>query len=210
MYIKIYKENMDSIVLASRSPRRREILERLNIPFIAFNIDVDEKSTNIRNIKSSVMEVSKRKAAAAAGHFSKGLVAGVDTIVYFNRKVLGKPKNTGSAFKYLKMLSGNTHCVISGITIRDTCGGDVYSACSLTEVSFIKMSDSEIKNYLATDEWKDKAGGYAIQGQAALYIRDIRGSFYNVMGLPVEELYRLLKKFGYFESSGRYQPEKMF
>ena len=199
---------MDSIVLASRSPRRREILERLNIPFIAFDIDVDEKLTNVRNIKSSVIEVSKKKVAAAAGHFSKGLVAGIDTIVYFNRKVLGKPKNTDFAFNYLKMLGGNTHCVISGITIRDTCVGNVYSACSLTEVSFIKMSDSEINNYLATDEWKDKAGGYAIQGQAAFYISGIRGSFYNVMGLPVEELYRLLKKFDYFESKGRYQPEK--
>ncbi|HEB31731.1 MAG TPA: septum formation protein Maf [Spirochaetes bacterium] len=197
---------MDSIVLASRSPRRKEILERLNIPYIAFDIDIDEKLTNVRNIKSSVMEVSKKKAAAGACHFSKGLVVGVDTVVYFNRKVLGKPENTGSAYKYIKMLSGNTHCVVSGITIRDTCGGNVYSACSLTEVSFIKMSDSEIKNYLAADEWKDKAGGYAIQGQAALYIKGILGSFYNVMGLPVEELYRLLKKFNYFESRGRYQP----
>ena len=186
---------MDNIVLASRSPRRREILERLNIPYIAFDIDIDEKITDVRNIKSSVIEVSKKKVAAAAGYFSKGLVAGVDTVVYFNRKVLGKPGNTGSAYEYLKMLSGNTHCVVSGITIRDTCGGNIYSACSLTEVRFIKMSDSEIKNYLATDEWKDKAGGYAIQGQAALYIKCIRGSFYNVMGLPVEELYRLLKKF---------------
>lgn len=201
---------MDSIVLASRSPRRREILERLNIPYIAFDIDIDEKLTSVRNIKSSVMGVSRKKAAAAAVHFSKGLVAGVDTIVYFNRKVLGKPENPGSAYKYLKMLSGNTHCVLSGITIKDTYGGNVYSASSMTEVSFIKMSDSEIENYLATDEWKDKAGGYAIQGQAALYIKSIRGSFYNVMGLPVEELYRLLKKFNYFKSRGRYQPKKMY
>jgi septum formation protein len=199
---------MDSIILASRSPRRREILERLNIPYIIFDIDIDEKINNVRKLRSSVMEVSAKKVGAAAGHFSQGLITGVDTVVYFNRMVFGKPENSESAFKYLKMMSGNSHTVISGITIMDSSSQESYSSCSLTEVSFIKMSDSEIKNYLSTDEWKDKAGGYAIQGQAALYIREIRGSFYNVMGLPVEELYRLLKKFNYFESEGIYRPEK--
>jgi septum formation protein len=201
---------MDSIILASRSSRRKEILNRLNIPFVVFDIDVVERIKDVRRLKSSVIEVSKNKAEAAAVHFSRGLVTGVDTVVYFNRRVLGKPEDLESAYRYLKMLSGNSHVVVSGITVKDSRSGAGYSSCSLTDVSFVKMSDSEISNYLSTNEWKDKAGGYAIQGQAALYIKEIHGSFYNVMGLPVEELYRLLKKFDYFESAGHYRPVKKY
>ena len=95
---------MDSIVLASRSLRRREILDKLDIPYVVFEIDIDEKINNVRKIRSSVIQVSKNKAEAAAGHFRSGLVTGIDTVVYFNRKVFGKPENRGSAFQYLKML----------------------------------------------------------------------------------------------------------
>ena len=199
---------MDTIVLASRSPRRREILNRLHIPYIVFGVDVDEKIKSVLRVKSSVISISNEKVNTAAGYFSNGLVIGIDTVVYFNRKVLGKPVDIDQAYKFLRMLSGNRHYVFSGITVKDITRGISRSSCSVTEVCFTKMTDGEIKQYLEIDEWNGKAGGYAIQGQAALYIESLSGSYYNVMGLPVEELYRLLKKFNYFESDGIYRPVK--
>lgn len=199
---------MDTIVLASRSPRRREILDRIRIPYIVFGVDIDEKIKSVNRIKSSVISISNEKVNSAAGYFSNGLVAGVDTVVYFNRKVLGKPVNIDQAYKYLRMLSGNRHYVFSGITVKDIGRGISLSSCSVTEVCFTKMTEGEIEQYLTNDEWIGKAGGYAIQGQAALYIERISGSYYNVMGLPVEELYRLFKRFNYFESDGIYRPVK--
>ncbi len=199
---------MDTIVLASRSPRRREILNRLHIPYIVFGVDVDEKIKSVRRVKSSVISISNEKVNTAAGYFSNGLVIGIDTVVYFNRKVLGKPVDIDQAHKFLRMLSGNRHYVFSGITVKDITRGIRRSSCSVTEVCFTKMTDGEIKQYLEIDEWNGKAGGYAIQGKAALYIESLSGSYYNVMGLPVEELYRLLKKFNYFKSDGIYRPVK--
>jgi septum formation protein len=202
---------MDSIILASHSPRRREILEKVRIPYILFGVEVEEtirERRNIRspNVRSSVIGNAGRKAGAAGEHFSNGLVLGADTVVFFNGRVLGKPADRREAFRFLRMLSGNWHSVYSGITVRDARGSGGYSACSVTRVRFAEMSEGEIDAYLEVGEWVGKAGGYAVQGEAALYIDRIEGSFYNIMGLPLEELFRILKKFEYFASDGRYKP----
>jgi septum formation protein len=205
---------MDSLILASKSPRRREILSKLNIPYIVFGVDVDERMHReqgvIRNVKSLVIENSKKKAGLAGGSFKKGLVLGVDTIVYFNSRILGKPENEDTAYKYLHMLNGNRHTVYSGITLLNANQGIGYSSCSITEVYFTKMTGEEISRYVESGEWAGKAGGYAIQGTAALYVTGIFGSYYNVMGLPVEELLKLLKRHKYFESPGIFRPVRRF
>lgn len=197
---------MDSLILASKSPRRRDILNKLNIPYIVYEVEIDESIELDISPRSIVIKISERKVADASHHFSNGLVVGIDTVVCFNKKVLGKPENSEQAYKYMKLLNGNRHEVLSGITVRDIQKGLSYSSFSLTEVFFAKMTEDEINRYLGLNEWVDKAGGYAIQGNAALYINKIVGSYYNVMGLPVEELYKLLKRFYYFENSGKYRP----
>jgi septum formation protein len=202
---------MDSIILASHSPRRREILEKVRIPYLPFGVEVEEtirrrRGARSTNVRSSVIGNAGRKAEAAKESFSNGLVLGVDTVVFFNGQVLGKPADGREAFKFLKMLSGNWHSVYSGITVRDARGDGGYSSCSVTRVRFSPMSRGEIESCLERGEWVGKAGGYAVQGEAALYIDRIEGSFYNIMGLPLEELYRILKRFDYFASSGRYEP----
>jgi len=134
--------------------------------------------------------------------------ANLDTIVCFHHKVLGQPKSEEEARKYLKMLSSNRHQVFSGITVK-SAGEDLsYSSCSVTEVYFSKLTNREIDAYIEGGEWVGKAGAYAIQGQAALFVARIEGSFYNVMGLPVEELYQLLNRFDYFITTGLYRPVK--
>ena len=201
---------MDSLVLASKSPRRREILQNLNIPYIVFFVDLDEEKLyqDRRSIRSLVIHISKLKVKGASAYFSNGLIIGADTIVYFNRKILGQPKNVDQALKYLKMLSGNRHQIYSGITVRSVKENNSYSSCSVTDVYFSKLSNRQIDSYIEQGEWEGKAGGYAIQGQAALFVNHIVGSYYNVVGLPVEELYRLLNRFNYFSSSGFYRPIK--
>jgi septum formation protein len=202
---------MDSIILASHSPRRREILEKVRIPYLPFGVQVEEtirkrRSMRSPNVRSSVIGNAGRKAGAAKECFSNGLVLAVDTVVFFNGQILGKPADKLEASKFLKMLSGNWHSVYSGITVRDARGNGGYSACSVTRVRFAPLSRREIDSYLEAGEWVGKAGAYAAQGEAALYIDRIEGSFYNIMGLPLEELYRILKKYEYFASNGRYEP----
>ena len=197
---------MDTLILASKSPRRREILHRLGIPFIVCNIEINEAAHYRKTVRSSVMNVSRKKVEEAASGFTRGLVLGVDTVVFFNCRVLGKPENAEQARASIRMLSGNRHEVLSGITVRDAGSGLTRSGCSISSVRFVRLSNEEIEGYVQGDEWIDKAGGYAIQGHAAFFIRRIEGSYYNIMGLPVEKLYTLLRGFEYFRSDGNYLP----
>lgn len=196
----------EPIVLASTSPRRKEILERVGIPYLAYPPDADERMESTRHLRHSVMEVSRRKVRSVVQAFSGGLVLGVDTVVVFHGRVLGKPADAAQAASYIRMLSGNRHQVLSGITLCDADSGRCRSSCSSTDVYFQELSRSEIDRYIGTGEWADKAGGYGIQGRGALYVRRISGSFFNVVGLPVEELYSLLGWFGYFTGEGRFAP----
>lgn len=197
---------MDTLILASKSPRRREILHQMGIPFIVSAVEIDETVHYRKSVRLSVMNVARQKAEEAASAFSNGLVLGVDTVVSFNGRVLGKPENAEQARSYLRMLSGNQHEVLSGITVYDTGMGIGRSECSVSTVQFSKMSADEIDSYIDGGEWADKAGAYAIQGRAALHILSIEGSYHNIVGLPVEKLYTLLKGFTYFRSDGNFLP----
>ena len=197
---------MDTLILASKSPRRRDILHQLGIPFIVCTVEIDETAHYRNTVRSSVMNVSRKKAGDAASRFTSGLVLGVDTVVSFNGKVMGKPENARQARGFLRMLSGNRHEVLSGITVHNAGTGLSRSDCSVSTVHFARMSNDEIEAYVEGGEWADKAGAYAIQGRAAFFIRRIDGSYYNIVGLPVEKLYTLLRGFTYFKSDGNYLP----
>jgi septum formation protein len=197
---------MDTLILASKSPRRREILQQMGIPFVVHEVEIDEAAHLRNSIRSSVMNIARQKAMKAALDFSKGLVLGVDTVVSFGGRILGKPDHAEQAREYIRMLSGNRHAVLSGITLLSVDSGHSRSDCSVSTVQFASMNRDEIDAYIETGEWVDKAGAYAIQGSAAMYIRRIEGTYHNIMGLPVEKLNTLLKGFSYFRSDSNFLP----
>ena len=185
---------MREIVLASASPRRREILRMLGIPFRAEESGVEEGTTG--DPLSCALALSQRKALAVAERAGKdAIVVGVDTIVALDGKVLGKPSGPQEAVEMLGKLSGRVHRVYSGLTVA--YGGRLLSDYRCTEVRMRRISPEEIEAYVATGEPLDKAGAYAVQGRGAAFVEEIRGCFYNVVGLPVCALLELLAKVGW-------------
>jgi len=181
-------------VLASASPRRREILRMLGIPFRAEESGVEEGTTG--DPLSCALALSQRKALAVAERAGKEeVVVGVDTIVALDGKVLGKPSGPQEAAEMLGKLSGRIHRVYSGLTVA--YGGRLLSDYRCTEVRMRRISPEEIEAYVATGEPLDKAGAYAVQGRGAAFVEEIRGCFYNVVGLPVCALLELLAKVGW-------------
>ena len=184
---------MTRIILASKSPRRRELMELLHIPFEVIVSDIDEQIDYTKDLVKEIEKLSFRKAQAVFKDHSDALVIGSDTIVKIGNDVLGKPKNIEDAKAMLKELSDNTHQVVTGVTIL--CKDKAETFSSVADVTFYPLSDEEIDAYIATNEPMDKAGSYAIQGDAAKFIRSIHGDYYTIVGLPIAELYHRLKKY---------------
>ena len=184
---------MTRIILASKSPRRRELMELLHIPFEVIVSDIDEQIDYTNDLVKEIEKLSFRKAQAVFKDHSDALVIGSDTIVKIGNDVLGKPKNIEDAKAMLKELSDNTHQVVTGVTIL--CKDKAETFSSVADVTFYPLSDEEIDAYIATNEPMDKAGSYAIQGDAAKFIRSIHGDYYTIVGLPTAELYHRLKKY---------------
>jgi len=186
-------------VLASASARRQELLQRMNIPYEIIVSDFDEDSVSFEgNPSDYVKELAMEKANSVSETLSgDSLVIGADTIVYANSQILGKPKNRQDAKRMMKLLQGTDHYVYSGVALIHPARNLKTAFSVVTTVSFSKMDDNEIEFYLTRDEWQDKAGAYGIQGAAGIYIREIHGDYYNVMGLPLQELYTRLRKYSY-------------
>lgn len=186
-------------VLASASARRQELLQRMNIPYEIIVSDFNEDSVSFEgNPSDYVKELAMEKANSVSETLSgDSLVIGADTIVYANGQILGKPKNRQDAKRMMKMLQGTDHYVYSGVALIHPARNLKTAFSVVTTVSFSKMDDNEIEFYLTRDEWQDKAGAYGIQGAACIYIRGIHGDYYNVMGLPLQELYTHLRKYSY-------------
>ena len=178
------------VYLASSSPRRREILENLGVKFQVVRPEADE-SSEITEPGALTELLSRRKAEAVAEECRDGLVIACDTVVCVDDTILGKPADPDEARKMLRMLSGRAHRVVSGICL--ICGGRCVSAHEVTRVIFDEMSDGDIEKCVELGEPYDKAGGYAVQGTASLYIRGLEGDYFNVVGLPVNLLRRTLK-----------------
>ena len=178
-----------NVILASQSPRRRELLGLFRIPFTVRAADIDETMDPALPAEQEVARVSRAKAMATPAK-AEDVVIAADTIVVCNGKTLGKPKSKEQAVEMLTMLSGRDHQVMTGLTVRkgDTC----RTVTEITHLHFRKLSQREILDYVATGEPMDKAGAYGIQGGAALFVERMDGDYYNVMGLPVCRLWQVL------------------
>ena len=187
---------MSRFVLASASPRRKEILENAGFTFEIIVSDADENIKDSLTPSETVEELAKRKALAVWDKNKDAVVFGCDTIVAIDGKILGKPKDDDEAFSMIKMLSGRAHTVSTGVCI---CAENKISVFSnTTEVEFYELSDETIRSYIATGEGRDKAGSYGIQGYGCVLIKEIKGDYFSVMGLPVSQSARVLADFGVY------------
>lgn len=191
--------NEGMLILASQSPRRRELLARAGISFEVWPPDIEEVRQDGESAESYVVRLARGKALAAPATAS-AWVLGADTTVVVDNTILEKPRSDEDAVRMLRLLSGRWHDVLTGICLRR--GGQTWTACESTRVHFLPMSDSEIAAYVATGEPADKAGAYAIQGIASRYIDRVEGCYLNVVGLPVSRLWRLLRETGYSPALG--------
>ena len=181
------------LILASGSPRRREILDLMGLDYSVDVSDADEAFS--AGPQETVLELSLRKAQAVADRHAGALVLAADTVV-FAREILGKPDSVERAREMLCTLSGDWHSVYTGMTLIDTRNGKCYQRAECTRVHFVQMTSAEIDDYIATGEPMDKAGAYAIQGMGGMFIDRIEGSHSNVIGLPMAALRSMLAEVG--------------
>jgi len=182
------------IVLASGSPRRRELVRMIGLKFELAVPLVKEAGSIYAKPSALVTKLALAKAVSLAHKFPDALILGADTIVVLDGKILGKPRNRSEAGAMLRTLSGRTHTVYTGLALVDVPTGFRETGYEKSLVSMKNISPAEIRDYLATGEPMDKAGSYGIQGFGAVFIKHINGCFFNVMGLPVARLYDMLKQ----------------
>lgn len=181
-----------SLVLASASPRRKEIMQTAGLAFSVFVSDTDETLPEGISAFDAVTELSFRKALAVAKTHPDDTVIGADTVVTLDGKILGKPTDPEDAKNMLRTLSGRTHKVFTGVCIVKN--GKANKFFEETDVTFFELSEKEIGDYVASLEPMDKAGAYGIQGRGCTLVKEIKGDYFNVVGLPVARLVRELKK----------------
>jgi len=186
------------IILASASERRAELLKKITSNFKIKVSDFEESDIPFSgDCGDYVMHLARGKAMDICSSVKKpAAIIGCDTIVYFRGKVLGKPKDNVEAFQMLSDLSGNIHEVYTGIAVINTETQKISTEYVCTQVKFSKLSEVEINKYIETGEPLDKAGAYGIQGAASLFVEEIKGCYYSVVGLPVNKLYVMLREMG--------------
>ncbi|WP_159881153.1 Maf family protein [Paenibacillus puerhi] len=184
------------LILASSSPRRKELLQGLNLTFTTHPSDEDETVPPGTAPSEMVDLLSLRKASSVAKQYEAGLVIGSDTIVVCDDEIMGKPVNDQDAFRMLSQLSGRAHSVYTGVAIVDAGTGQSRVAHWKTEVFMKSMDEARIRRYIQSGEPRDKAGSYGIQGLGATLIERIDGDFFTVVGLPVGLLSDMLEEFG--------------
>ena len=181
------------LILASGSPRRRELLAKMGFDFEICTPDVDEHVAG--HARDIVYELAQRKAVAAAAHYSDGVVVASDTLVSLDGAPLGKPADAKEARAMLEALSGREHEVFTGVCVLDAATGRRETRAVRTGVSFREITEQEISDYIATGEPMDKAGAYAIQGGAGKFVDALDGELENVIGFPVVEVREMLEAF---------------
>lgn len=187
----------DRLVLASASLRRLELLRQIGIePDVVDPPEIDETPGPKETPRRYALRLAEAKAAMVAPGHPGAWVLGADTTVACGRRILPKAEDEAAARRCLKLLAGRRHRVLGGICVIDPKGGS-HSRLVTTMVSFKRLDADEIARYLATDEWRGKAGAYAIQGRAAVFVRAVNGSYSNVVGLPLFETHALLRGLGY-------------
>lgn len=189
--------NPAGLILASASPRRRELLAQIGIiPDRIVPADIDEIALAKESPRQMAERLAVEKARALQPSHDNHFILAADTVVAVGRRILGKAASVGEARRYLRLLSGRRHQVYSGVALI-TPEGKQVSRVVATTVLFKRLSDAEIEDYLADDEWRGKAGAYAIQGRAARFVKGVNGSYSNVVGLPLCETANMLQGNGY-------------
>ena len=191
---------METIILASGSPRRQELLNKVRIPFKAFPPNIDESFIKIRSVEERVKRIALRKIETVVEMFkqeSPRWLLGVDTLVEIEGEAIQKPTGVEQAEAMLKRLSGKVHRVYTGIGLLPAKGEPVDLRSVCTEVKFAPVSQEDIELYLDSGEWSGVAGAYRIQERGAFFVEWVRGSYSNVVGLPLETFYGILKSNNY-------------
>lgn len=183
------------IILASASPRRTELLDLAGISHVVDPADVDESALPGESAADYAKRIALDKAMRTAERHSSGLVLGADTVVVVDNEILVKPSSREDAARMLRLISGREHEVITAVALVDARTGRSEVGVEVTEVRVRELSTLEIEEYLETGEPFDKAGAYGIQGRASVFIEGIRGCFFNVVGLPLARLDRMIKEF---------------
>ncbi|WLR50079.1 Maf family protein [Bacillus tianshenii] len=185
---------MKRFVLASSSPRRRELLEKFGFSFVVAPSMVDEEVDESASAEAVVMQLAEQKAEDIANAFPEGIVLGADTVVVFEGNILGKPKDRQEAKEMLQMLSNNTHIVYTGVALITNAGTETFYES--TNVTFRELTDEEIDAYIQTGEPFDKAGSYGIQDLGGAFVQEISGDYFNVVGLPIMRVIQELRALG--------------
>jgi septum formation protein len=193
------------LILASNSPRRAEILRNAGFAFEVCATHIDESRRGRESPRAHVLRLARAKAHAAAERAKRNehaIVIGADTVVVIREKILGKPADVRGARGMLRRLSGRTHRVLTGVSVRRVGDRSELTHVESTLVHFLKLSNKEIDDYIATGEPFDKAGAYGIQGMAGRFVDRIDGCYFNVMGLPISRVWSILRQLGYPKPSG--------
>jgi len=184
------------LILASTSPRRREILALLRLPFEVIAPDFAELTADHRAIEEEVVEFAKRKAESVAENHPQSIVIGSDTMISINAEKIGKPKDRADARRILRTLAGKVHRILTSVVIIDRCGGDGLQTVEEVIVTMRRYLGADIDDYLAQNESLDKAGAYSIQGKGRALIESIRGDYLAAVGLPLKPIAEYLSKQG--------------
>ncbi len=187
---------MRDLVLASSSPRRKELMDMLGLNYTIESSSVDETLPKEISPEEAVRTLAYEKAKDVATKHQNSLVIGADTLVALDDLILGKPADDADALSMILKLQNRTHQVYTGIAIIDTATGEHKISCEMTKVDFRAISEEEALRYVNTSEPQGKAGAYAIQGYASTFVKKIEGDFFNVVGLPVFCLCKMLKEYG--------------
>jgi septum formation protein len=188
---------METIILASGSPRRQELLNRVRIPFKAFPPNIEEELTPAPSVEETVKRFARKKIEVVVHGFkqeSPRWVLGLDTLVELDGQAIGKPDGAEEAGRILRALSGQVHRVYTGIGLLPHRGAPLDLRCVCTEVKFARLSPEEVDFYLESGEWSGVTGAYRIQERGAFFVEWIRGSYSNVVGLPLETFYGMLRQ----------------
>jgi len=185
------------IILASASPRRAELLRLIGVEFELSPSDTVERPHSDEAPADYITRLARAKVIAAARKYEAGLVIGADTIVVLDGRLMGKPEDTSAAERMLTQLSGKWHAVMTGVALYDIESKAEVADYDKTLVKFARLTEKEIEWYVATGEPMDKAGAYGIQGLGGLFVEEIAGNYYNVVGLPLPLVYRLARRLGY-------------
>ncbi len=193
---------MYQLVLASKSPRRKEILKNANLPFHTFSVEISENLNENMSLDDALRELSRRKASAVFDKYASlwsrpSIVLAADTVVVLDSDILGKPKDKNEAKEYLTRLSGRAHEVKTAFCLWNLDTKEIITECITSKVEFNKLTDEQIESYILTDEPYDKAGAYGIQGAGRSFVSSFDNSFFNIMGLPIERVLELILAKGW-------------